>query len=167
MGPCSQGGVIGVQINWDCDLNPFSHHCLPSYSFRRLDEKESNRTLYPGLNFRQVLQNAQKASSVLDIYSIKQQLFILTPCWQVCKILHREWYWVQDFVQSLWDPIWCHGVWEGEVVQNVPCLSIITPSVIWPTIDWFTAVLFAGWEVQFYTTCHLHWINFIILCIGR
>lgn len=26
--------------------------CLPRYSFRRLDEKESNRTLYPGLNFR-------------------------------------------------------------------------------------------------------------------
>lgn len=27
-------------------------HCLPKYSFRRLDERESNRTLYPGLNFR-------------------------------------------------------------------------------------------------------------------
>ncbi|XP_076127023.1 P2X purinoceptor 4-like isoform X2 [Alosa pseudoharengus] len=51
-----EGGVIGVQINWDCDLNRFSHRCLPGYSFRRLDEKESNRTLYPGLNFRQVLQ---------------------------------------------------------------------------------------------------------------
>lgn len=47
-----QGGVIGIQIKWDCNLDPLMHHCLPRYSFRRLDEKESNRTLYPGLNFR-------------------------------------------------------------------------------------------------------------------
>uniref|UniRef100_A0AAY4DXH7 P2X purinoceptor n=1 Tax=Denticeps clupeoides TaxID=299321 RepID=A0AAY4DXH7_9TELE len=47
-----EGGVIGIQINWDCDLNRFFNSCLPKYSFRRLDEKESNRTLYPGLNFR-------------------------------------------------------------------------------------------------------------------
>ncbi|XP_043102618.1 P2X purinoceptor 7 [Puntigrus tetrazona] len=47
-----EGGVIGIQINWDCDLNYIFHSCLPKYSFRRLDEKESNRTLYPGLNFR-------------------------------------------------------------------------------------------------------------------
>ncbi|KAK7146172.1 hypothetical protein R3I93_013804 [Phoxinus phoxinus] len=47
-----EGGVIGIQINWDCDLNRFFHNCLPKYSFRRLDEKESNRTVYPGLNFR-------------------------------------------------------------------------------------------------------------------
>ncbi|XP_030621132.1 P2X purinoceptor 7 [Chanos chanos] len=47
-----EGGVIGIQINWDCDLNYLINKCLPKYSFRRLDEKESNRTLYPGLNFR-------------------------------------------------------------------------------------------------------------------
>lgn len=47
-----QGGVIGIQIKWDCNLDPLMQHCLPKYSFRRLDEKESNRTLYPGLNFR-------------------------------------------------------------------------------------------------------------------
>ncbi|XP_008285265.1 P2X purinoceptor 7 [Stegastes partitus] len=47
-----EGGVIGIQIKWDCNLDPLMHHCLPRYSFRRLDEKESNKTLYPGLNFR-------------------------------------------------------------------------------------------------------------------
>lgn len=47
-----EGGVIGVQIKWDCDLDRFTHHCLPVYSFRRLDERESNKTLYPGLNYR-------------------------------------------------------------------------------------------------------------------
>ncbi|KAG7217797.1 hypothetical protein INR49_020893 [Caranx melampygus] len=47
-----EGGVIGILIKWDCDLDRLTQRCLPRYSFRRLDEKESNRTLYPGLNFR-------------------------------------------------------------------------------------------------------------------
>lgn len=47
-----QGGVIGILIKWDCNLDWLMRRCLPRYSFRRLDEKESNRTLYPGLNFR-------------------------------------------------------------------------------------------------------------------
>ncbi|KAM9392367.1 P2X purinoceptor 7 isoform 2-T2 [Pholidichthys leucotaenia] len=47
-----EGGVIGIQIKWDCNLDRLMQRCLPTYSFRRLDEKESNRTLYPGLNFR-------------------------------------------------------------------------------------------------------------------
>ncbi|TDH13211.1 hypothetical protein EPR50_G00055240 [Perca flavescens] len=47
-----EGGVIGILINWDCNLDRLMQRCLPKYSFRRLDEKESNKTLYPGLNFR-------------------------------------------------------------------------------------------------------------------
>ncbi|XP_054467113.1 P2X purinoceptor 7 [Anoplopoma fimbria] len=47
-----EGGVIGILIKWDCNLDRLMQRCLPRYSFRRLDEKESNRTLYPGLNFR-------------------------------------------------------------------------------------------------------------------
>ncbi|KAM9743487.1 P2X purinoceptor 7 isoform 1-T1 [Menidia menidia] len=52
-----EGGVIGILIEWDCNLDRFMHRCLPKYSFRRLDEKESNRTLYPGLNFRYAKYN--------------------------------------------------------------------------------------------------------------
>ncbi|KAJ7994069.1 hypothetical protein DPEC_G00262110 [Dallia pectoralis] len=47
-----EGGVIGIQIRWDCNLDWFLQNCLPKYSFSRLDEKKSNRTLYPGLNLR-------------------------------------------------------------------------------------------------------------------
>uniref|UniRef100_A0A3B3YBR1 Uncharacterized protein n=1 Tax=Poecilia mexicana TaxID=48701 RepID=A0A3B3YBR1_9TELE len=47
-----EGGVIGIQIKWDCNLDRLMQRCLPRYSFRRLDERESNKTLYPGLNFR-------------------------------------------------------------------------------------------------------------------
>uniref|UniRef100_A0A8C4EY35 P2X purinoceptor n=1 Tax=Dicentrarchus labrax TaxID=13489 RepID=A0A8C4EY35_DICLA len=52
-----EGGVIGILINWDCNLDRLMQHCKPKYSFRRLDEKESNKTLYPGLNFRYAKYN--------------------------------------------------------------------------------------------------------------
>ncbi|XP_041854843.1 P2X purinoceptor 7 isoform X2 [Melanotaenia boesemani] len=52
-----EGGVIGILIEWDCNLDRLMHRCRPKYSFRRLDEKESNRTLYPGLNFRYAKYN--------------------------------------------------------------------------------------------------------------
>ncbi|XP_070760675.1 P2X purinoceptor 7 [Enoplosus armatus] len=52
-----EGGVIGILIKWDCNLDRLMQRCLPKYSFRRLDEKESNRTLYPGLNFRYAKYN--------------------------------------------------------------------------------------------------------------
>ncbi|RXM91398.1 P2X purinoceptor 7 [Acipenser ruthenus] len=47
-----RGGVIAIQINWECNLDRLFHKCVPEYSFRRLDEKNSNKTIFPGLNFR-------------------------------------------------------------------------------------------------------------------
>lgn len=63
-----EGGVIGIQINWDCNLDGIFHNCLPKYTFRRLDEKESNRTLYPGLNFRFARYNAQNGIEERTLY---------------------------------------------------------------------------------------------------
>ncbi|XP_031165203.1 P2X purinoceptor 2 [Sander lucioperca] len=34
---CKTGGVIGVFINWKCNLDLDPSHCKPTYSFRRLD----------------------------------------------------------------------------------------------------------------------------------
>ncbi|XP_066227064.1 P2X purinoceptor 7 isoform X2 [Saccopteryx leptura] len=47
-----QGGIMGIEIYWDCNLDSWSHHCRPKYSFRRLDDKTTNESLYPGYNFR-------------------------------------------------------------------------------------------------------------------
>lgn len=33
----AQGGVIGIFINWKCNLDIDASHCKPTYSFRRLD----------------------------------------------------------------------------------------------------------------------------------
>ncbi|XP_004691078.1 PREDICTED: P2X purinoceptor 7 [Condylura cristata] len=46
-----QGGIMGIEISWDCNLDSWFHHCRPQYSFRRLDNK-SSESLYPGYNFR-------------------------------------------------------------------------------------------------------------------
>lgn len=45
-----QGGVIGVIINWDCDLDLPASNCNPKYSFRRLDPKHTPAS--SGYNFR-------------------------------------------------------------------------------------------------------------------
>ncbi|XP_060048680.1 P2X purinoceptor 2 isoform X2 [Erinaceus europaeus] len=44
------GGVIGVIINWDCDLDLAASECKPRYSFRRLDPKHTPASA--GYNFR-------------------------------------------------------------------------------------------------------------------
>ncbi|XP_045881247.1 P2X purinoceptor 2 isoform X7 [Meles meles] len=44
------GGVIGVIINWDCDLDLSASKCNPKYSFRRLDPKHVPASA--GYNFR-------------------------------------------------------------------------------------------------------------------
>ncbi|XP_038619811.1 P2X purinoceptor 7 isoform X1 [Tachyglossus aculeatus] len=47
-----KGGIMGIEISWDCNLDRWFHHCRPQYSFRRLDDKTTNESLYPGFNFR-------------------------------------------------------------------------------------------------------------------
>uniref|UniRef100_A0A8C3WGX4 P2X purinoceptor n=1 Tax=Catagonus wagneri TaxID=51154 RepID=A0A8C3WGX4_9CETA len=49
-GAHGRGGVIGVIINWDCDLDLSASTCNPKYSFRRLDPKHIPAS--SGYNFR-------------------------------------------------------------------------------------------------------------------
>ncbi|XP_069475662.1 P2X purinoceptor 7 isoform X2 [Ambystoma mexicanum] len=47
-----QGGIMGIEINWNCNLDKWAYHCTPRYGFRRLDDKKATEALYPGYNFR-------------------------------------------------------------------------------------------------------------------
>uniref|UniRef100_A0A8C9V140 P2X purinoceptor n=1 Tax=Scleropages formosus TaxID=113540 RepID=A0A8C9V140_SCLFO len=47
-----RGGVIGILINWDCDLDLSHKKCIPKYSFSRLDNKNPENSAAPGFNFR-------------------------------------------------------------------------------------------------------------------
>ncbi|XP_036251019.1 P2X purinoceptor 5 isoform X1 [Molothrus ater] len=48
----SQGGVIGIQIEWNCDLDKAPSECNPHYSFSRLDNKSAETSISSGYNFR-------------------------------------------------------------------------------------------------------------------
>lgn len=45
---------MGIQIKWDCNLDRPASHCLPRYSFRRLDTRDVDHNVSPGYNFRWV-----------------------------------------------------------------------------------------------------------------
>ncbi|KAM9194757.1 P2X purinoceptor 4 isoform 2-T2 [Dugong dugon] len=47
-----EGGIIGIQIKWECNLDRAAALCLPSYSFRRLDNRDTKHNVSPGYNFR-------------------------------------------------------------------------------------------------------------------
>ncbi|XP_068937485.1 P2X purinoceptor 7-like [Petaurus breviceps papuanus] len=41
------GGIVGIEIYWDCNLDAWFHSCSPKYSFRRLDNKMTKKSLQP------------------------------------------------------------------------------------------------------------------------
>ncbi|XP_040473442.1 P2X purinoceptor 5 isoform X7 [Falco naumanni] len=47
-----EGGVIGIQIEWNCDLDKAPSECNPHYSFSRLDNKFAEKSVSSGYNFR-------------------------------------------------------------------------------------------------------------------
>ncbi|XP_070690196.1 P2X purinoceptor 4b [Pempheris klunzingeri] len=47
-----KGGILGVIIDWSCDLDWWAGKCYPKYSFRRLDNKNPVNNVAPGYNFR-------------------------------------------------------------------------------------------------------------------
>ncbi|KAF6082322.1 purinergic receptor P2X 4 [Phyllostomus discolor] len=47
-----EGGIMGIQIKWNCNLDRAASHCLPRYSFRRLDTRDLDHNVSPGYNFR-------------------------------------------------------------------------------------------------------------------
>ncbi|KAG8122581.1 hypothetical protein E2320_018068, partial [Naja naja] len=47
----SEGGVIGIQIEWDCNLDKKPSECNPRYSFSRLDNNFAEKSISSGYNF--------------------------------------------------------------------------------------------------------------------
>uniref|UniRef100_A0A3Q3EYF5 P2X purinoceptor n=1 Tax=Labrus bergylta TaxID=56723 RepID=A0A3Q3EYF5_9LABR len=47
-----QGGEIGINIEWKCNLDLNIEYCEPKYSFTRLDEPFSKNAVSKGYNFR-------------------------------------------------------------------------------------------------------------------
>ncbi|XP_055339661.1 P2X purinoceptor 4-like [Paramacrobiotus metropolitanus] len=68
----THGAVVSFAIHWDCNLDFHIRHCMPTYSFRRLDDpKETNS---PGWSFRisgYWLDNDEQARYLLKATGIR------------------------------------------------------------------------------------------------
>ncbi|KAH6933027.1 hypothetical protein HPB50_011570 [Hyalomma asiaticum] len=67
-----KGGVIQIMITWNCDLDYDPRHCLPEYSFLRLDDPDAR--VAQGFNFRSRITYAKYYSdttrSLVKAYGI-------------------------------------------------------------------------------------------------
>ncbi|KAK3524604.1 hypothetical protein QTP70_029910, partial [Hemibagrus guttatus] len=74
-----QGGVMGVQIRWDCDLDLSEKSCVPQYAFRRLDNKDPDNIAL-GYNFRfaKYFRNAegQEIRTLIKGYGIRFDVMV-------------------------------------------------------------------------------------------
>ncbi|KAF6082326.1 purinergic receptor P2X 7 [Phyllostomus discolor] len=74
-----QGGIMGIEIYWDCNLDSWSFHCRPQYRFRRLDDKITNQTLYPGYNFRHAkyyTENGVEKRTLTKVFGIRFDILV-------------------------------------------------------------------------------------------
>ncbi|XP_036785181.2 P2X purinoceptor 7 isoform X1 [Manis pentadactyla] len=74
-----QGGIMGIEIYWDCNLDTWFHHCRPKYSFRRLDDKTTNESLYPGYNFRYAKyykENSVEKRTLIKVFGIRFDILV-------------------------------------------------------------------------------------------
>ncbi|XP_067163164.1 P2X purinoceptor 4 isoform X1 [Apteryx mantelli] len=82
-----EGGVMGLQINWDCNLDRAASHCVPRYSFRRLDSKDSAHTVSPGYNFSQPCDGAGKFDVIPTMINIGSGLALFGVATVLCDIV--------------------------------------------------------------------------------
>ncbi|NXX93246.1 P2RX7 protein, partial [Centropus bengalensis] len=71
-----KGGIIAIEINWDCDLDSWFYDCTPKYGFRRLDDTK----ITPGFHFRYAryykLPNGKEQRTLLKVYGIRFDVLV-------------------------------------------------------------------------------------------
>nr|XP_034996031.1 P2X purinoceptor 1 isoform X1 [Zootoca vivipara] len=63
-----KGGVVGITISWDCDLDWPVRHCKPIYQFHGLYNDDSN--LSPGFNFRYAKYYRENGRDLRTLYKV-------------------------------------------------------------------------------------------------
>ncbi|XP_031705448.1 P2X purinoceptor 4b [Anarrhichthys ocellatus] len=70
-----KGGIVGIIIDWSCDLDLWARKCYPKYSFRRLDSKHPVNNVAPGYNFRFAkyykTQDGEETRTLIKAYGIR------------------------------------------------------------------------------------------------
>uniref|UniRef100_A0A8C6Q1J4 P2X purinoceptor n=1 Tax=Nothobranchius furzeri TaxID=105023 RepID=A0A8C6Q1J4_NOTFU len=74
---CRTGGVIGVFINWDCNLDLDPSHCKPMYSFRRLDlRKDLTDSGYHYRFAKYYSNNGVEYRTLIKAYGIRLDIIV-------------------------------------------------------------------------------------------
>ncbi|XP_032371315.1 P2X purinoceptor 4b [Etheostoma spectabile] len=75
-----KGGVLGIIIDWSCDLDWWAGKCYPKYSFRRLDSKHPVNNVAPGYNFRFAKyyksQDGEETRTLIKAYGIRFDVIV-------------------------------------------------------------------------------------------
>ncbi|KAA0713918.1 P2X purinoceptor 4 [Triplophysa tibetana] len=76
-----KGGVIGIFIDWSCNLDFPERFCVPKYSFSRLDNKHIENNVAPGYNFRfaKYFKNSENVETrtLIKAYGIRFEVIVL------------------------------------------------------------------------------------------
>ncbi|NXS53178.1 P2RX7 protein, partial [Brachypteracias leptosomus] len=71
-----KGGIIAIEINWNCNLDSWFYDCSPKYSFRRLDHRKVN----PGFHFRYArhykLADGVEQRTLFKVYGIRFDVLV-------------------------------------------------------------------------------------------
>ncbi|XP_029422461.1 P2X purinoceptor 4 isoform X2 [Nannospalax galili] len=112
-----EGGIMGIQINWDCNLDRTASLCLPRYSFRRLDTRDLEHNVSPGYNFRfakyykDLTGNEQR--TLIKAYGIRFDIIVFGKATVLCDIIvlycmkkryyyrDKKYKYVEDYEQGL------------------------------------------------------------------
>ncbi|XP_033476352.1 P2X purinoceptor 4b [Epinephelus lanceolatus] len=75
-----KGGILGIIIDWSCDLDWWAGKCYPKYSFRRLDSKHPVNNVAPGYNFRFAkyykTQDGEETRDLIKAYGIRFDVIV-------------------------------------------------------------------------------------------
>ncbi|KAK9522725.1 hypothetical protein VZT92_019171 [Zoarces viviparus] len=74
---CKTGGVIGVFINWKCNLDLDTSHCKPTYSFRRLDlRKDQANSGYYYRFAKYYSKDGEESRTLIKAYGIRLDVIV-------------------------------------------------------------------------------------------
>ncbi|XP_049435322.1 P2X purinoceptor 2 isoform X1 [Epinephelus fuscoguttatus] len=74
---CKTGGVIGVFINWKCNLDLDLSHCKPTYSFRRLDlRKDQASSGYYYRFAKYYSKDGEESRTLIKAYGIRLDVIV-------------------------------------------------------------------------------------------
>ncbi|XP_075066970.1 P2X purinoceptor 2 [Mixophyes fleayi] len=71
-----KGGIIGVIINWNCNLDLHPSKCRPQYSFRRLDLQNDVSTGYNYRFAKYYNKNGTEARTLIKVYGIRIDVIV-------------------------------------------------------------------------------------------